>query len=128
MLEAEASTPIENLSSYATNFEAQLPKLKGSKAHAISGIIRDVPESPSVLDSGIFLDIPEVGVSHGSEIDPEELEPHFFVPNFLRPLPEAEEDPEIDSDLPYDVSNDVRLKVPLNFNYLGSPNHSWNAT
>jgi hypothetical protein len=66
-----------------------------------------VPEQANVLDSGIFLDIPEVGVSNGSDIDPVELEPHFFIPNFLRPVPEAEDDPEIDSDLPYDVSNDV---------------------
>jgi len=107
MHDAEASTPIENLTSYITNFDNQLPKIRGSKAHAISGLIRDVAESPTVLDSGIFLDIPEVGVSLGSDIDPEELEPHFFVPTFLRPLPEAEDDPEFGSDVPYDISNDV---------------------
>ena len=63
-----------------------------------------------MLDSGIFLDIPEVGVSHGNDLDPEELEPHFFIPSFLRPLPEAEDDPEIDSESPYDFSNDVSLQ------------------
>ena len=100
-----------------------MPKIRGSKAHAISGVIRDVPESPFVLDSGIFLDIPEVGVSHGSDIDPEELEPHFFIPTFLRPLPEAEDDPEIDSDLPYDVSNDVRIDKIVIF-VLGASHHT----
>jgi hypothetical protein len=50
-----------------------------------------------------------VGVSHGTDIDPSELEPHFFIPNFLRPVPEAEDDPEIDSDSPYDVSGDVSI-------------------
>ena len=63
MQEAEASTPIENLLTYVQNFENQLPKIRGSKSHAISGLIRDVPESPQILDSGIFLDIPELGVS-----------------------------------------------------------------
>ncbi len=84
-----------------------MPKIRGNKANAISGVIRDVPEHAGILDSGLFLDIPEIGVSHGNEIDPEELEPHFFIPNFLRPVPEAEDDPEIDSDSAYDVSNDV---------------------
>jgi hypothetical protein len=47
------------------------------------------------------------GISQATDIDPEELEPHYFIPNFLRPMPEGEDDPEIDSETPYDVSNDV---------------------
>jgi len=58
ILEAEVSTPIENLSTYVNNFESQLPKIRGNKANAISGVIRDVPEHAGILDSGIFLDIP----------------------------------------------------------------------
>lgn len=53
-----------------------------------------------------------MGVSHGTDIDPSELEPHFFIPNFLRPVPEAEDDPEIDSDSPYDVSGDALAIIP----------------
>ena len=55
------------------------------------------------------MEIPEAGVCNGNDIDPGELEPHYFIPNFLRPVPEAEDDPEIDSDLSYDVSYDVSL-------------------
>lgn len=57
MYEGETSQPIENLPTYVVNFESQLPKIRGSKAHAISGLVRDVPEAQA-LDSGIFLDIP----------------------------------------------------------------------
>jgi hypothetical protein len=56
--------------------------------------------------SGTDWGFPE-GVSSVNDIDPQELEPHYFTPNFLRPMPEAEEDPEIDSERTYDVSNDV---------------------
>ena len=54
-----------------------------------------------------------------------ELEPHFFIPNFLRPVPEAEDDPEIDSESPYDFSNDVSCST---FNlFLGSLDNSRDA-
>jgi len=81
--------------------------MRGSKAHAISGIVRDIPELHNSFETGAFVGYPRHGVSSATDIDPQELEPHYFTPNFLRPLPEAEEDPELESETPYDVSNDV---------------------
>lgn len=131
-----------------------MPKLVGAKAHALSGLIRDLPESnpssqarvlqlmeasaniadqtqtkqgnrlfpkyyqtsrqnqgaaPSSQDSIAFDGMPEIGIKANDEIRPEELDPHFFCPNFIRPVPEAEFDPEMDDELnaEYDVSKDV---------------------
>ena len=55
--------------------------------------------------------MPEIGITIGDEIKPEELEPHFFYPNFIRPVPEAEFDPELEEDVSgeYDISKDVSL-------------------
>lgn len=101
----DAETPsIIDLTTYVINFESQLPKLKGSKAHAISGIVRDIPHPE---ETSAFVGYPEHGVSKGSDVDPTELEPHYFRPEFLRPMPEAEDDPEFDKDGSYDVSSDV---------------------
>jgi len=38
--------------------------------------------------------VPDRGVQTSDDLDLEELEPHYFTPNFLRPVPTAEEDPE----------------------------------
>ena len=50
------------------------------------------------------------------EIDLDEMQPHYFVPNFVRPMPEAEEDPDLDApegifehDIAEDVSTHFRL-------------------
>jgi hypothetical protein len=132
-----------------------MPKIRGIKAHAISGTIRDLPESnhnsqtakflaltavstqssaamsngssidqsmtgslanqtptsgkaaPSSSDLTTFENMPDIGITKNDEIEPEEVEPHFFLPNFIRPLPEADDDPELDEDIlgaEYDVS------------------------
>lgn len=106
--EAEVPKPIE-LSTYVHNFENQLPKIRGLKAHAISGIVRDLDETNRNGESNVFLGQPQHGVSSAEDIDPEELEPHYFTPNFFRPIPEAEDDPDLDSTSPHDCSSDVSL-------------------
>ena len=69
--------------------------------------MRDIPEDLHCSEANAFVGYPRKGVSSVNDIDPQELEPHYFTSNFLRPMPEAEEDPEIDSERTYDVSNDV---------------------
>lgn len=51
-------------------------------------------------------------MSQATDVDPKELEPYYFTPNFLRPLPEAEEDPEIETGTAYDVACDALYLVP----------------
>ena len=70
-------------------------------------MVRDLPEHRNNSETSAFVGYPMHGISQATDIDPEELEPHYFIPNFLRPMPEGEDDPEIDSETPYDVSNDV---------------------
>ena len=46
------------------------------------------------------------------EIDLEEMQPHYFVPNFVRPMPEAEEDPDLDAPegiFEHDIADDVSI-------------------
>ena len=69
--------------------------------------MRDIPEDLHCSETNAFVGYPRKGVSSVNDIDPQELEPHYFTPYFLRPISEAEEDPEIDSERTYDVSNDV---------------------
>jgi hypothetical protein len=42
---AECPQPIENIHNYIQTFEKHMPKLTGIKAHALPGLIRDMPES-----------------------------------------------------------------------------------
>ena len=56
--------------------------------------------------------VPEIGVITSRDIDLEELEPHYFVPNFARPMPEAEEDPDLDAPagvMEHDITDDVSV-------------------
>ena len=59
--------------------------------------------------------MPEVGVTNRDEIRPEELDPHFYMPNFIRPIPEAEFDPDLDDEIggEYDISKDVSQLLVL---------------
>jgi len=70
--------------------------------------------APSSQDSIVFDGMPEIGITINDELKPEELEPHFFSPNFIRPVPTAEFDPEFDEDLDaeYDISKDAIYMVP----------------
>ena len=88
-----------------------MPKIRGLKAHAISGIVRDITDSITDYETGAYMGVPERGVDLADYIDLEELEPNYFTPNFLRPVPTAEEDPEEGSSVPYDISNDVRFII-----------------
>jgi hypothetical protein len=54
ILEAETPSPID-ISTYVTNFESQLPKIKGSKAHAISGMVRDLPERKNSSETSAYI-------------------------------------------------------------------------
>lgn len=56
--------------------------------------------------------VPEIGVTQAADIELEELEPHYFVPNFLRPMPCAEDDPDLDTGESTEVSNDALPLVP----------------
>lgn len=71
-----------------------------------------MPRNQGSQETSAFVGHPEHGVTNGSDIDPAELEPHYFTPNFLRPMPEAEDDPELDSESLYDVSNDALYLIP----------------
>jgi hypothetical protein len=88
-----------------------MPKIRGPKAYTISGIIRDIPDTVTGYETGAYMGVPHRGIEIADDIDLEELEPHFFTPNFLRPVPTAEEDPEDGSSLPYDISNDVSSHI-----------------
>jgi len=85
-----------------------------------------MPRNQGSQETSAFVGHPEHGVTNGSDIDPAELEPHYFTPNFLRPMPEAEDDPELDSESLYDVSNDVRPACDFTI-CIGTLPDSWNA-
>jgi len=94
-----------------------MPKISGPKSHALSGVLRDLPENEfsrftvhGMAENSAYDGVPEIGVITSKDIDLEELEPHYFVRNFARPMPEAEEDPDLDAPegaLEYDIAQDV---------------------
>ena len=93
-----------------------MPKIKGPKAYAISGVIRDMPEENSVgfcdfSESTAFGGIPEKGISSAQELSDDELTQNYsFSPNFLRPSPDViEEDNSFGVDLSVDVAQDVSI-------------------
>jgi len=64
-----------------------MPKISGPKAYSLTGTLReqDDQEEFSPPENGIL----------PSQIYEDELLPHYFAPNFLRPLPVEEEDEKI---------------------------------
>lgn len=49
------------------------------------------------------------------DMDIDELAPHYMLPNFVRPIPEAEEDPDFDAPegvLEHDISDDAIFLIP----------------
>lgn len=114
---AERPKPIENLQGFIQNYQQAIPKVTGLKGSALSGVLRDMPENEfsrytvhGMDENTEFDGVPEIGVISGKDIDLEEMEPHYFVPNFARPIPEAEEDPDLDAPegtLDHDISDDV---------------------
>jgi hypothetical protein len=71
--------------------------------------------------------MPEVGITVKDEIKPDELDPHFFMPNFIRPIPDAEFDADLEDEIggEYDISKDVSLKTV--YILLGALFGPWNA-
>lgn len=59
-----------------------MPKLNGPKAFSLTGVLRDQDDQEEYSP-------PESGINY-ENISDEELLPHYYSPNFLRPLPEEE--------------------------------------
>ena len=72
ILEAETPSAIDT-TTYISNFEQALPKLKGAKAHAISGILRDLPETKDAPETTAFIGLPKHGIESAADICTEEL-------------------------------------------------------
>lgn len=96
-----------------------MPHIKGPKAHAVSGLLRVLPEGSGEEfikeETNSFTGVPETGVNSADDFYENELEPHFFVPNFLRPLPEAENEAALDAEdglKRYNVASDAIYLVP----------------
>ena len=119
---AECPKPIENLQGFIQNYHAAIPKVTGMKGNALSGVLRDLPENEfsRITQHGMdenlaYEGVPEIGVITSRDIDVEEMMPHYFVPNFVRPMPEAEEDPDLDAPegvLEHDISEDAMFLIP----------------
>ena len=115
---ADCPPPMDNLQKYIQDHQLTMPKISGMKGFAISGILRDLPENEygkanmqGCEENTAYNGVPEIGVHSAAELTEDEMLPHYFVPNFVRPIPEAEEDPELDDPLSaeYDISQDVSL-------------------
>jgi len=65
-------------------------------------------------ENTVYNGMPEIGIDRPSELMQDELMPHYFVPNFVRPIPEIDDD--LESDDPnggmYDISEDGVYLVP----------------
>ena len=93
-----------------------MPAVSGMKRYAMCGTLRDIPDNEygkanmqGCEEITAYNGIPEIGINKADQLDSDELLPNYFVPNFVRPIPEADEDPELDDlDGPeYDISQDV---------------------
>ena len=82
-------------------------------------MLRDLPENEfsrftqhGIDENTAHAGTPEIGVVGSKDIDLEEMQPHYFVPNFVRPMPEAEEDPDLDAPegiFEHDIAEDVSI-------------------
>ncbi|CDW77476.1 UNKNOWN [Stylonychia lemnae] len=77
--------PIPDLKEYINMFQQNMPKINGMKAHSLTGILRDQDDQEEQCP-------PETGIPF-DQIGEDELMPHYFPPNILRPLPIEESDP-----------------------------------
>ena len=101
------------------------------KSHAISGVLRDLPENDFSRftvhgqdENCAYAGVPEIGVITSKDIDLDEMEPHYFVPNFARPFPEAESDPDLDAprdEIDHDIANDVSQSREFSPASMGIP-------
>ena len=89
----------------------------------MSGVLRDLPENEfsrftqhGIDENTAYDGVPEIGVITSRDVDLEEMAPHYFVPNFCRPMPEAEDDPDLDAPegiLDHDIAEDVSEKLTV---------------
>lgn len=107
-----------NLNIYIQNHQSAMPRISGLKGHAISGLLRDMPENDfgkanahGCEENTAYNGMPEIGIDRPSELIQDELMPNYFVPNFVRPIPEIDDDPEDDDPNGgmYDISEDVSI-------------------
>ena len=100
-----------------------MPRISGLKGHAISGLLRDMPENHfgkanahGCEENTAYNGMPEIGIDKPSELIQDELLPNHFVPNFVRPIPEIDDDPEDDDPNGgmYDSSEDVSINHCFN--------------
>jgi hypothetical protein len=117
--QAESPVPIDNLQRYIKDHQNSMPKIRGPKASAISGILRDLPEENSIgfsqfSENSAFGGTPEIGVFNAAELSEDELSGNYtFSANFLRPSPDViEEDDCMGDELSIDVSQDSLMIVP----------------
>jgi hypothetical protein len=98
-----------------------MPAISGMKRYAMCGTLRDIPDNEygkanmqGCEEITAYNGIPEIGINKADQLDADELLPNYFVPNFVRPIPEADEDPELDDlDGPeYDISQDAIFLIP----------------
>jgi hypothetical protein len=110
-----------NLNIYIQNHQSAMPRISGLKGHAISGLLRDMPENDfgkanahGCEENTAYNGMPEIGIDRPSELIQDELMPNYFVPNFVRPIPEIDDDPEDDDPNGgmYDISEDGVYLVP----------------
>ena len=80
--------PIQNsipdIKNYINSHFLNMPRINGPKAYSLTGVLREQDDQEEFAP-------PELGVLAG-QIHEDELLPHYFVPNFLRPLPMEEEE------------------------------------
>ena len=133
---ADCPPSIANLETYIQSHQNTMPAISGMKRYAMCGTLRDIPDNEygkanmqGCEEITAYNGIPEIGINKADQLDADELLPNYFVPNFVRPIPEADEDPELDDiDGPeYDISQDVSHFVSL-MNFLGNIPYPWYAT
>jgi hypothetical protein len=79
-----------------------MPAINGLKNFAILGCLRDQDDSEEYAP-------PEIGI-HIENLIEDELTPHYYVPNFLRPMPIEEDMHSQDYDDLVDVNKRSRFK------------------
>ena len=85
----QSSEPIDkvDINLYLKKYQSNEPKLQGPENFALPATLRDQDD-----DEGLFLP-PDKGITP-ELIQAEEIDPKHFYPNFIRPQPVEEQDPE----------------------------------
>lgn len=89
--------PIQDIKNYIQIHKEHMPRVAGPKGFALFGTLREQDDQEEQAP-------PETGIAP-QQIMEDELQPHYFGPNFLRVLPEPEEEePREDGEV--DMLND----------------------